>query len=203
MKKKCTNSTCRRVFTPWFRDGIVTCPHCGKTYPRMQSPKNTVPSLVIYGTAPKCKKHEIFTVIYHTLGLTVMETSKIMRHLDQTPIILSNIPASRIRKQKAELEQLGALVRLDSTIPATPMPETEKRTYTMVLTGYDPGAQEEAYRYLKRMGPDHRHSPKEFLKKAIRNHVVLRTRIDQPEKENIAAMCRDLGIHVVFHRNRH
>ncbi len=32
MKKKCTNSKCRKIFTLWM--GEKSCPYCGKEYPR-------------------------------------------------------------------------------------------------------------------------------------------------------------------------
>ena len=32
MKKKCTNSKCRKTFTLWM--GARSCPYCGKEYPR-------------------------------------------------------------------------------------------------------------------------------------------------------------------------
>lgn len=34
MKKKCTNSNCRKVFTITV-DNNVVCPFCGKKYPRI------------------------------------------------------------------------------------------------------------------------------------------------------------------------
>lgn len=37
MKKKCTNSKCRKTFTHVIEKGIVvTCPYCGKKYPRIK-----------------------------------------------------------------------------------------------------------------------------------------------------------------------
>ena len=37
MRKKCTNSSCRRSF-PVIPGNRVKCPHCGKTYPRITVP---------------------------------------------------------------------------------------------------------------------------------------------------------------------
>lgn len=35
MKKRCTSSKCRKVFSYSYRTGQVTCPYCGKAYPRI------------------------------------------------------------------------------------------------------------------------------------------------------------------------
>lgn len=35
MKKRCTNSACRKEFRP--EPGIARCPHCGRKYPRLRT----------------------------------------------------------------------------------------------------------------------------------------------------------------------
>lgn len=37
MKKRCTNSSCRRIFSYQAAYGLTVCPYCGKEYPRIKS----------------------------------------------------------------------------------------------------------------------------------------------------------------------
>ena len=114
MKKKCTNSACRRVFTPQKDRIVPTCPHCGKIYPRMKNQEQYLVILVgrDLGRSPLAaiKKYRGLT------GCKLRIAHKVIRELAQRPVLLARLSPMQAQAEAALWENLGVLVRL---VPAT------------------------------------------------------------------------------------
>ena len=82
MKKKCTNSACRRVFSVAAAGLLPTCPYCGKAYPRLAATHSVGvllvgrnlqqydfhDSLMVYGTNYLYRFHIMFLhKLHHTM----------------------------------------------------------------------------------------------------------------------------------------
>ena len=62
--KKCTNSTCRRTFSPVSSKYTGCCPYCGAKYPRIKY-EITAVLLISYGT----EKIKVVKIIRNALGI--------------------------------------------------------------------------------------------------------------------------------------
>lgn len=76
MKKRCTNSACRKTFTV---DSV--CPYCGKEYPRIPSINHEV----VLVKSGKNKVHTIFTIRCLDKSLSLSEMKKMV---DNCPSVI-------------------------------------------------------------------------------------------------------------------
>ena len=108
MRKKCTNSSCRRMFTvePVNK---VSCPYCGRVYPRIppapaESSVQTNWSVVLYCTSER-KLHTI-KVIRMLTGLGLKDAKAVV---DNAPsIIRTGLSITEAFWMERELEETGA-----------------------------------------------------------------------------------------------
>jgi len=102
MKKRCTNSSCRKVFD---ERATSTCPHCGKEYPRLSRR-----DLILSHHGP-CKLAVIKVVRRHTgLGLKNAKTL-----VDNVPSFIGNMPAKLAADIQWELEDAGGTAKVVSS----------------------------------------------------------------------------------------
>lgn len=80
MKKRCTNSSCRKV----FRVETYTCPYCGKQYPRVNPVNDRYMVVLTYAGPSKLSVIKVIRSIT-TLGLRDAKTLA-----DHTPSLVSN-----------------------------------------------------------------------------------------------------------------
>ena len=128
MKKKCTNSKCRKVFTVWDRE-MVICPYCGKIYPRLTrgfnklqrdmffAPDDGGPSnyaVVISGykdgkdvQAIKNKVQAI-KIVCRLTGLSLREAKNAVKNIKKNPVI--------IRKNLSLLNAFAEKDDIDKTV---------------------------------------------------------------------------------------
>lgn len=85
MKKRCTNSACRRVFSPV--EGA--CPYCGKTYPRMGNILLVDIVLTGYEKGPaKIRAVKALRDLYHS---SLRESCKMVEQLSVRPITVASV----------------------------------------------------------------------------------------------------------------
>lgn len=70
MKKRCTNSECRRMFT--ISSYAVTCPYCGKEYPRLHGSR----PVVIRINATGAKRLRALLYLFHGKKITREEIAQ-------------------------------------------------------------------------------------------------------------------------------
>ena len=101
MKKRCTNSACRKIF-----EADSVCPYCGKEYPRIASIEHDV-YLINCGSN---KVRTIFAIRILNENLSLVETKKIV---DNCPCIVGK---GMMRKDAMlwckVLSEAGALVEM-------------------------------------------------------------------------------------------
>lgn len=108
MRKKCTNSSCRRMFAVEAVNK-VSCPFCGKMYPRITpapaaDSASTDWSVVLFFPAER-KLHTI-KVIRILTGLSLKEAKALM---DNVPsIVRTGLSCTEAFRMERELEETGA-----------------------------------------------------------------------------------------------
>ena len=108
MRKKCTNSSCRRMFTvePVNK---VSCPYCGRVYPRILpvpagSSVQTNWSVVLYSTSER--KLPTIKVIRMLTGLGLKDAKAVG---DNAPsIIRTGLSITEAFRMERALEETGA-----------------------------------------------------------------------------------------------
>ncbi len=108
MRKKCTNSSCRRTFTVEAVNK-VSCPYCGRVYPRITpapaaSSVQTNWSVVLFGTAQR--KIPTIKVIRMLTGLGLKEAKAMV---DNVPsVVRTGLSCTEAFRMERELEETGA-----------------------------------------------------------------------------------------------
>ena len=108
MRKKCTNSSCRRTFTVEAVNK-VSCPFCGKMYPRInpapaEGSASTNWSAVLFYPAER-KLHTI-KVIRMLTGLSLKEAKSLT---DNVPsVVRTGLGCTEAFRMARELEETGA-----------------------------------------------------------------------------------------------
>lgn len=108
MRKKCTNSSCRRTFTVEAVNK-VSCPYCARVYPRIPpapagSSVQTNWSVVLYSTSER--KLPTIKVIRMLTGLGLKDAKTVV---DNAPsIIRTGLSITEASRMKRELEETGA-----------------------------------------------------------------------------------------------
>lgn len=122
MKKKCTNSACRRVFT--VENAVVNgnrCPYCGKLYSQLSSPFIYDPDnrygVVFLGYNSKANRVGCIKNVRKLFNGRLVPPQKMwnlsftFRVLESYPILLcENLPYKEAVFWKEELEKNGAIV---------------------------------------------------------------------------------------------
>lgn len=108
MRKKCTNSSCRRTFTVEAVNK-VSCPYCGRVYPRIPpapagSSVQTNWSVVLYSTSER--KIPTIKVIRMLTGLGLKDAKAVV---DNAPsIVRTGLDITEAFRMERELEETGA-----------------------------------------------------------------------------------------------
>lgn len=147
MKKKCTNSACRRAFTPRQEGGAVRCPHCGKTYPRMTAAETAHPQLVICGWIGS-RKIEAIQKLRRQFGLGLRELKELLERLDQQPLVLSDLEPDAIAREQTDWEASGFITRVESAGAVSGAAPGRQRKYRLILTGCAPESRAQAAKLL-------------------------------------------------------
>lgn len=101
MKKRCTNSSCRKTFTV---TESAACPHCGQVYPRLFTSRDLI--LTGFGS----KKLATAMAIKKMTNLDPKSVAKLVEHV---PVVLvRNLPAAQSRQWQERLTAAGADFRI-------------------------------------------------------------------------------------------
>ncbi len=115
MRKKCTNSSCRRVFSV-NAESAASCPFCGREYPRLTSDADTV---VLQ--EPGASKLSVIKVVRKHTGLGLKDSKKLV---DFAPsIVKTGLTVLQAREICRELREAGA------TAEAKKLANRETRSY--------------------------------------------------------------------------
>lgn len=199
MKKKCTNSACRRVFTPWQDGGVVKCPHCGKVYPRLKPARTRIPTLVLTGWKPGCHKAPAIKALRDHLNITSREVILLLREIHDGHVVIRDPAPGQARKEQEKWEFLGFTTRLDWDTPGILPDNRQERHYMVLLTGYEPGAEQDAIAFLRNRG--HWAAGAE-LQKLAHQKIVIRRNLSMQIAKNIAAAAGHQGLSVEILRDR-
>ena len=100
MKKKCTFSSCRRVFSVADEEPIPHCPHCGKAYPRLSRMELVQVRLRSAAGASRLLRgaaHYRRTVA----RIPVREVLELLENLEQRPLPLGIFPQKEAQQVAA------------------------------------------------------------------------------------------------------
>lgn len=111
MKKRCTNSSCRKSFV-----ANSICPYCAKKYPRIstaeiiRAEKSTSSYVDIILTAHGPSRIKVVLALGRILNIDLREAK---RYTDSHPIpIALNIPVSQAKEMAHVLEEAGATTNI-------------------------------------------------------------------------------------------
>ena len=110
--KRCTNSSCRKV----FRVESHECPHCGKGYPRVNSPKYAV-VLTHEGT---CVRSDLYGAIRSSTNLGMGPGKKLALLLTNTPsLVATDLTHQQANKCRKNICKAGADAKIISANKGT------------------------------------------------------------------------------------
>ena len=115
MKKKCTNSRCRKTFKVMTGPEGAVCPYCGKKYPRIPAyDERILPYVSEHGSKHRRKfilnslgnrKALVMKSYLGFFGLSLHETVELSRNL---PCVIGQGTYQELRTLKEWLEGMGA-----------------------------------------------------------------------------------------------
>jgi ribosomal protein L7/L12 len=100
-KKRCTNSSCRKVFKV---DSLV-CPHCGKQYPRESAVLDLRGKYTVVLTNAGIRKLHVIKVIRWHTGLGLKDAKTVADHVPS--MIVTGYGASQVRELSADIRAAG------------------------------------------------------------------------------------------------
>lgn len=101
MKKRCTNSACRKLF---ILDTI--CPHCGKQYPRIPAKRTPIVLAEIALSNIGPSRLKTLFVLHERFDMSLLEAK---RCVDNCPsIIATDIPLKEAEDLIGMFEKIGA-----------------------------------------------------------------------------------------------
>lgn len=134
MKKRCTNSACRKEFI--LQPGSAVCPHCGKSYPRTrmpvrqrrdarpkkvraEQPKKAAPvrrsntfAVVLLGCTPGSARLELIRTMRALTGASLHAAVEATK---RPTVVFRSMPWESAEIVALQLEQQGGTVALIST----------------------------------------------------------------------------------------
>ena len=111
MKKRCTNSACRRVFSLSRAEASRQCPYCGKLYPRLPAPR--LYRVLVTGL-PKHRRTIRGIVLYRqTVGMQdPKQVRLLLERCGETPVEAGAFPIDQARVVLRDWRALGFRARL-------------------------------------------------------------------------------------------
>ena len=105
MKKRCTNSACRKLFV-----ADVVCPHCGKKYPRIKRKQRDVGLFDVQLISCGFRKFAVFSVLYRHCNMRVEEAKG---QVNACPtFVATGVPMEEAKRLASLLEEVGATVNV-------------------------------------------------------------------------------------------
>lgn len=162
MKKRCTNSKCRKIFT--VKSGKVSCPFCNKSYPRVlektvEDNDGVVPKrkssnnpnwvgkhgIAIWGYAPMSwnTKLKFIRVLQTWMGMRIVDAKVLADNLECGPVFLEASEILERHGGSKELTYVEALRHLnvsDDTIMQHLVKDLKKERFTCKLYTKKKGA---------------------------------------------------------------
>ena len=147
MKKRCTNSACRRVF-PLRRDVEVTCPYCGKKYPRMMSCSRF--QLVYTGLADPGQRVAAIKLIHRLVeGINLGEARWLV--MNPPAVLLDDLTADQLEEVKARLDPNVCTFRVRAAGTGRDAREDGGYTYRLVLADFDRRQEKKLVRLVQKL----------------------------------------------------
>lgn len=105
MKKRCTNSACRKQFL-----ADTVCPHCGKEYPRIKHNCSNIFLSEVQLISCGSRMFPAFSVLYKHFKMSVEEAK---RHVFACPtVVATGVPQEEANRLASLLEETGATVKV-------------------------------------------------------------------------------------------
>ena len=107
--KKCTNSACRRTFSPASPKYTGCCPYCGAKYPRIKY-EITAVLLISYGT----EKIKVVKIIRNALGIGLADAKHMVEEASrEKPLRITKemLKQGDIPSLLDDLDSVGALCK--------------------------------------------------------------------------------------------
>lgn len=108
MKKRCTNSSCRRTFTVKPDQEQVRCPRCGKIYPRIHTPKNArtkKPVRIRISSLNGLSKILAIKALRKAMGLMLVEAKNAIDPLFSGERVFLDLETGRNLKESTRIAQ--------------------------------------------------------------------------------------------------
>ncbi|MBQ9165510.1 MAG: hypothetical protein IJX71_01040 [Oscillospiraceae bacterium] len=185
MKKRCTNPSCRSVFA-LRRGKEMTCPRCGKVYPRLSGEKGS--QLLLTGILPGKKLSSIKALWALAPDLSLRQAKKIVDHLTNAPYLLNAVSHQEAQELTGKCEAGGFIVQAKTE-------EKVSHSCAVLLTGYASGKQASAaFLVRKHTGKDVR-ACRALASRARTHPILLGTGLEEGAAQAMVKDARQRGVH--------
>lgn len=197
MKKRCTNSACRRVFRVPQPHASVVCPHCGRVYAQGAAAQVQVE---IRDAVPGMKL-PLIKALYNRLGYSLREARDRADGLRQAPVVLDPMSPEEALAEAALWQQAGGITRLVECIPGSLA--VLQDSYSVVMTGWRPDCKRKARLIARQALPA---LPpvklREAMGRAGSHPIVLEMHLPEPEARAKTEGYRQNGILAQIRKQR-
>lgn len=197
VKKKCTNSACRRVFTPRLEPAGVVCPHCGKVYPRAGVSDCCQVYLELTGLDPDRSKLQAIKRLRAATGLGLRDAMRALDRLPQGSLFLGPMSREEAARQARGWQELKVTARISRRgIGAVPLlvPEVPAPTCRVVMTRFAGEGLNAAVHIVRIVTRQEAAVCARMLRQVRREPVVLARGMTRELAESIIARVRSAGI---------
>ena len=194
MKKRCTNPSCRRYFTPRREDGTMICPYCGKRYAA-----HGLVRVELVGCVPM-NRIGLYKALKSRYGLSLREARTLLDRLPSAPMLLGSWMPEEAARTAREWEKMGALVRL-SEEGAVARKEKSPALFSVVMTGCAADRTVQAVHMAYRRLGDMKKARK-AVRELHSRELVLAESLSQAEAQALADQAKERGVRVYIRWQR-
>lgn len=185
MKKRCTNSACRRVFRFDPAAAMPVCPHCGRVYPHWGFVQ-----LQITGCQPG-QKVPVIRALMDIQDCKFSVAIRQVRSLDRQPALL--LEPMPVRQGCAALEALTASGAIATALRCDQRRPDASRLYDVVMTGFRPGKRSQAEALIRRTVAAPASAKKAAAQLGSREFLLAR-RVSREEAAKLVEETRAMGV---------
>lgn len=202
MKKKCTNSACRRAFTPVMEEGGVQCPCCGKSYPRLSIPEAERRALILSlsGMPELRERVALVKQIRTSLGWSLREAKEAVDRMSTQPLVIPLADPSQARVLAEEWASLGVNVSIDSREKIS-QPRKEG-TYRVLMTGHTPEGRTHALALLRKANIPGYRRPMGILRTLKYQKLVVAREMAHGDAQQMVRTAREQGVFLELFREK-
>lgn len=202
MKKKCTNSACRRVFTLVLEKGGIKCPHCGRAYPRLSLPETEQQALIlsVSGTVELSGRIALLKLVRASLGCSLREAKEIVDRMPAEPLALPLADPRQAQALAEAWESLGVRAAIVSRENVS-QPRKEG-TCRVLITGHTPEGRTHALDLLRKGNIPGYRRPMGILRTLKYQKLVVARGMAHGDAQRMVRTAREQGVFLEIVREK-